>query len=372
MHFLCETQKLLEGLNIVTKAIASRSTTKILEGVLLESTQKGLKLTCTDGNLTINTYIDANIKDEGSIVLPGKLLTEFIRKFSIGNVEIKTNHNFAATIKCQKNKTTISGKPSDEFPSSHELEDEYSIILPQNKLKNMLSKVIFSIAADDNRQILTGCYLEIKPDEIIAVALDGFRLALHRYKKNVSDFNDKKINSAIIPGKAAQELARILEDKEEDVTLTLEKSYLKASFGKTELKTTLISGEYIDFEKILPESFSTSIKVKNESIIESIERASLMAREGKNNLIHLNISDGLLTITSNAELGDVYEEVTIDLVGKDIKIAFNSRYISEAIRNIDEEEFMLSFNNSISPCVIKPLKGEEYLYLILPVRTFSE
>ncbi len=371
MHFQCESQSLLEGLSIVTRALAPRPAKPILEGVLLETSLKGLQLTCTDGNVTIQSRVEAQISSEGSVVLPGRLFTEIIRKLPSGLVTIKVNENLSSSITCLNSKTNLAGMSSIDFPMAREMEHGFNITMEQKQLKDMISKVVFSIATDESRQVLTGCLLEITKDEATIVALDGFRLALQKQEGQYGLPDGQEKVSAIIPGKVAQELSKIMDDSKDIVTLTLEKNYLMASFGKTELLTILLAGEYINYRQILPADFQSKAKVHRGEFADAIDRASLMAREGKNNLIHMHVEESKMLITSNAELGNVLEEIPIALEGKELDIAFNARYLTDVIRNVEEEELVMCFNSNVSPCVVRPIEGEGYLYLILPVRTFN-
>jgi len=176
---------------------------------------------------------------------------------------------------------------------------------------------------------------------------------------------------AIIPGKVLNELGKIMADDETPVTFTMDKTRLTASFGTTVLSSVLLAGEYINYKQILPSDWQSRVKVNRSALNNAIDRASLMAREGKNNLIRMHIDEGALAITSNAELGDVLEELEIQLEGKTIDIAFNARYISDVIRNISDDELCMRFNSNVSPCVICPPQGDQYTYLVLPVRVFN-
>ena len=183
--------------------------------------------------------------------------------------------------------------------------------------------------------------------------------------------DDKEEIKAIIPGRVMTELTHIMEDTEEMATFHLDNTHMMAVIGNTTVVTSLLAGEYINYKQILPTSWQTRVTVKRKELQDAIERASLMAKEGKNNLIRMKASQGSLTITSNSEMGDVREEMEAHLEGVDIEIAFNSRYISDVIRNVDEECCTLSMNTPVSPCVICPMDGDGYLYLVLPVRVYN-
>ncbi len=371
MRFICGTAELLEGLNNVTRALAVRPAKPVLEGVFLETSEDGLFLTCTDGNLTVRSQVNAQISQEGQVILPGRLFTELVRKLPGGEVDITVNEKMVASIRCMSSRATLSGMSPVDFPPVKPIEDGNILSLPQKNLKEMISKVLFAIATDESRQILTGCLLEVTSDEARLIGLDGFRLALQRIHGNFLLPQGKEVMEAIIPGRVLGELGKILTDEEKPAVFTIDRTHLKVSFGKTELTTVLLAGEYINYKQILPGDWQTRVQTNREALANAIERASLMAREGKNNLIRMHIDGTTMVITSNAELGDVLEEQDILLDGKSLDIAFNARYISDVIKNISDEEISLRFNSNVSPCVICPPEGDRYIYLVLPVRVFN-
>lgn len=371
MRFICGTAELLEGLNNVTRALAVRPAKPVLEGVFLETSEDGLFLTCTDGNLTVRSQVNAQISQEGQVILPGRLFTELVRKLPGGEVDITVNEKMVASIRCMSSRATLSGMSPVDFPPVKPIEDGNILSLPQKNLKEMISKVLFAIATDESRQILTGCLLEVTSDEARLIGLDGFRLALQRIHGNFLLPQGKEVMEAIIPGRVLGELGKILTDEDKPAVFTIDRTHLKVSFGKTELTTVLLAGEYINYKQILPGDWQTRVQTNREALANAIERASLMAREGKNNLIRMHIDGTTMVITSNAELGDVLEEQDILLDGKSLDIAFNARYISDVIKNISDEEISLRFNSNVSPCVICPPEGDRYIYLVLPVRVFN-
>lgn len=371
MQFTMNAQDLLDGLNTVTRALAARPAKQILEGVLIEADEHGIVLTCSDGSLSIETTLTAEVAEPGRTVLPGRLFTELVRKLPGGSVTIKVGANHAASIQCMSSKSNLAGMNPVEYPEMAEVESGSVVKIPQNKLKEMISRVVFAIATDESRQILTGCLMEVSRDEARLVALDGFRLAIQKVFQPFDMPDGQDVIKSVIPGRVLSELSRILLDEDDFCTMLFDKSRMQASFGNTRLSTVLLAGEYIDYRKILPPSFRTQAKAKRNEVQEAIDRASLMAREGKNNLVRLSFTDGSLAITSNAELGDVHEELNAVLTGDPIDIAFNAKYITDVIRNITDDELCMKFNSNVSPCVVSPQEGDQYLYLILPVRVFQ-
>lgn len=371
MRFTCNAAELLDGLNNATRALSIRPAKQVLEGVFLETAEEGLFLACTDGNLTIRSQVNAQIAQDGQVVLPGRLFTELVRKLPGGDVDIGVNEKLIASIQCQNSRTTLSGMSAVDFPPVKPIEEGNTLSLPQKNLKEMIGKVNFAIATDESRQILTGCLLEVTQDEARLVGLDGFRLALQRIHGNFLLPQGKDVMEAIIPGRVLGEMGKILPDDEEPAVFTMDRTHLKVTFGKTELTTVLLAGEYINYKQILPNDWQTRVQVNRDALSNAIERASLMAREGKNNLIRMHIDGSTMVITSNAELGEVLEELDILLDGKGLDIAFNARYIGDVIKNIGDDELSMRFNSNVSPCVICPPEGDQYIYLVLPVRVFN-
>ena len=371
MKFECAAQDLVYGLVNATRALSSRPAMQILEGVLLRTEEDGISILCSDGSLSIKADVKAQVSKPGEVVLPGRLLTEIVRKLPEGTVSFDMNEKMAVTIRCGQSRSTITGMAADEFPQMKDLVNTHAMHFPQKKLKDMISKVTFAIALQESRQALTGCLMEMTPTELRLVGLDGFRLALQVYHDNFVLPEGKTELKAIVPGRVMTELSHIMSDDNSMATFHFDTTHMMAVLGNITLVTSLLAGEYINYRQILPSNWLTRVSVKRKELQEAIERASLMAKEGKNNLIRMKATDGNLKITSNSEMGDVLENLDAHLEGEEIEIAFNSRYISDVIKNVDEECCTLSMNTSVSPCVISPLEGESYLYLVLPVRVYN-
>lgn len=367
MRFSCSSANMASALNVVTRAIAARSTIPIMEGVSLTSCPDGLRMICTDLAFGIETHIEASFAQEGSVVLPGKLLNEIVRKLPEDMMDISVNEQNIASIRCAGSRTTLAGFSAEEYPALPDVGETETITLPQSSLKEMLQRTSFAIANDEIRPILTGCLLETEGNTLSVVALDGFRLALRKESFSY----DLPVLSMVAPGKALNEVAKVLEDTEEPVHLSRGKTHLLADMGKTRVITRLLEGEFIRYRQILPTDYQTRVTVSKSDLEDAIDRASLMAREGKNNLVRMHIEDGIMLITSNAELGDVREEIKVQFEGKELEIAFNVRYISDTLRAIEDDEIVMRFNSNVSPCVVCPTEGSHFLYLALPVRVFT-
>lgn len=367
MHFQCSSSEMSSALAVVTRALPSRTTNVIYEGVLLATCAEGLRLTCTDLALSIETHIDAQVQEEGGIVLPGKLFSEIVRKMPDAMMDITVDDRNVATIRCAGSRMTLTGMDTDEFPSLPEVENPSVISISQKIFRDMVQRTSFAIATDETRIILTGCLLETEGNDLYLVALDGFQLALRKHACE----NELPKLSAVVPGKVLGELAKILDDSDEAVELRFGKSHLLADVGKTRVVARLLEGEFIRYRQILPQEWKTRVRVSRKELDAAVDRAALMARENKNNLIKIHVGDSEMLITSNAELGDVREEVSVVSEGHDLDIAFNVRYIADTLRAIEDDEVLIRFNSNVSPCLFCPVEGDGYLYLALPVRVFS-
>ncbi len=366
MKFSCSTSKLIEALQIATKALANRTTNQILEGVLIETALDELTLTCSDERITIITRIEANVSEPGRGVVPGKLFSEIVRRLPDDTVDIHMDNRFVFTIRSAHSRMNISGQDADLFPRLPKMDDEREISLPQDMLRDMIQKTEFAIAADDMREVLTGCLLEISGGDVTMVSLDGYRLALRRAR--CSDVLERF--SAIIPGRAVGDIGKLLSDNEDAFAqLSFGGNKLHIRLENTEIYVILIEGEYVQYKQILPKSFATRVELELDPFRRCIDRAALIAREGSNNLIMLRIEGGTMVIEAHSQIGDVREELEVRQEGADLSIAFNVKYLTDVVRYIDANSIEMNLNNAVSPCIVTPVNDSDYVHLILPVRT---
>ena len=366
MRFSCDTNDLNSSLSVVSRALAVRSPKPILEGILFESCDEGLKLTCTDLALGIETIIPATFIEEGRAVLPGKLLCEIVRKLPGGMCDIAISDRMQATIRCASIRTTISGFDPVEYPELPQVAGA-SFVMQQTTLRAMIGRTLFAIAVDESRPILTGCLMEVGKDEMRVVALDGFRLAMR--KENIA--GPETDVAAVVGGKVLGDIAKIRGDTDEEVSLCFSRSHVQQNMGATHIVARLLEGEFIRYRQILPAEWQTRVAVKRSELSSAIDRASLIAREGKSNLVCFKIDGDTLMVTSNSENGDMEEKIDVTTEGKDLTIAFNVRYITDVLKALNDDEVFMRFNSNVSPCVVCPTEGDGYLYLVLPVRVFN-
>lgn len=364
MKLSVNTTDLVNALTIATHALATRSTLTILEGVLIETKENGISLTCSDGSMTISVSVPATVLEEGRVVMPGRLFGDVVRKLPDGELQMTVSINMIATLKCCGSRTTMAGKQADLFPQLPQIDETHRVQLPQELLRDMIQQTLFAVSADESRKILTGCLLEIGDGEARMVGCDGFRLAV---RVSAIEPNIPQLR-AIIPGKLLQELSKIISG-EDEATLIFGSNQLLVEMKDVKIYASLLEGEYIQYRRIIPAAAQTTVHVLDKELMMlSVERASLMARENKVNMIKMSIGPTQMVITANSEMGDVREEVPVETDGEPLDIAFNVKYVTDVLKAIDGNEFIMRFNSAVSPCVLAPVEGSAYTYMILPLR----
>ena len=366
MVFSCNAGELNTALSIASHSLAIRSPKPVLEGVLIESVDEGIRLTCTDLSLGIQTIVPSTVQEEGCVVLPGKLFCEVVRKLPDGECTIAVNDRLQATVSCQSFRMSIAGLDAVEYPDLPEVSGE-RFSMTQGQLRSLISSTLFATATDESRPILTGCLMEMTGDAINMVALDGFRLAMKKEAVRGPEHNVQ----AVLGGRVLGEIAKILGDGEEMIDICTGRSHVAMTVGATHIVARTLEGEFIRYRQILPTEWKTQVTVSRRMLESAIDRASLIAREGKSNLVRFSIEGEEMVVTSNSETSDTEERLAVSTQGADLTIAFNVRYVTDVLKVIGDDDIEMRFNSSVSPCVICPKGSEDTLFLVLPVRVFG-
>lgn len=363
MQVICDGLDLCEAVLKVSKAISSRTTNPILEGIKLHAEEDKLILSATDLDLSIEKKINAEVKIEGDAIVPGRFFTEFIKKLTDQKIELILNEKNQLKIRYEDSEGEIQCFYAVEYPSIKTVETENYFGITKTNFKNLINKCIFSVATDDARPILKGAKIEVNNNNIRAIALDGYRLALVN-QKIVSNI----VEDVIIPARSLSEISKLLDDSDDIVNVYIQDNYCMVDLGDTKIITRTLEGDFLNYRQILSSNFETYININKGQMQDALERASLLSKVGQNNLVKFDIKDSNMLLSSNSDIGNIKENLAITLTGKDLQIAFNARYFMEAFRVINDEFIKISFNSPTTPCVITPIDSDEYLYLILPVR----
>jgi DNA polymerase-3 subunit beta len=363
MLVVCQGIELSEAFLRVSKAISNKIANPILEGIKISAEDNILTLSATDTELSIEKKIKADVKVEGETVVPGKFITEFVKKLASTEIELEVNDKNQLLIRYDGNESIIQCYNPAEYPGFRKLKTDEYFGITQRDFKNLVSKSIFSVALDDSRPVLKGVLFDINNNNIISVALDGYRLAKVN-KKIISNIT----KSIVIPQRSLNEVSKMLEDSDEIINVYIDNNAIMIDNGDTKIISRLLEGDFINYKQIIPANYETFVIVNKNQLEDALERVSLLTKVGQNNFVKFEITENNVYLTSNSEIGNIKENITATTSGKDIAIAFNPRFLLEALRVNSNEFVKMCFNKSINPCVIVPTEGDEFLYLILPVR----
>lgn len=367
MKIIVNGNDLSQAVMKVSKAISIKTTNPVLEGIKLSVKGDNLTLSATDLQIAIEKTIVSDTFMEGQTVVPGKIFAEFVKKLeNEEQVELVLEGDGKLKIVYGSSEVFLSVLPAEQFPSIEKTVNENAFSLLQKDFKDLINKTVFSCSTDESRPILKGCLFEVADGELTCVAIDGFRLAVA--KKKIKDYTSNF--SIVVPARSLNEICRLLENDEEEITFVNEKNNFMIEVEGTVFITRLLEGNFVNYKQIIPSDFITTVQVSRNGFLNSLERANVVAKESKN-IVKLDIKENYINISANSESGNVNENVIINLEGKDLSIAFNSKFICDALKAAGDEFVNIYLNSPISPCVIKPYSGEEYLYLILPIRINS-
>lgn len=363
MKIVCSKANLAKGVSTVSKAVPSKTTMPILECVLIDATLDVIKLTANDMELGIQTEVEGEIIEHGMIAIDARIFSEIVRKLPDNDVVIETDENLQATITCEKANFNISCKPGDEFSYLPIIEKDTTISISQYTLKEVIRQTIFSIADNESNKVMTGELFEINQNTLRVVSLDGHRISIRKIELK-EEYDHKKI---IVPGKTLIEISKILSgETDKEVCIYFTENHIVFEFDRTVVISRLIEGEYFRIDQMLSSDYETKVRINKKELLNCIDRATLLIKEGDKKPIIINIGDEIMELKIKSQLGSMNEEIFITKEGKDLLIGFNPKFLIDALRVIDDEEVELYLMNAKAPCFIKD-ETESYIYLILPV-----
>jgi len=363
MKIVCSKSNLLKSVNIVMKAVPSKTTMPILECILIDASANSIKFTTNDMELGIETIVEGEILEKGIIALDAKIFSEIVRKLPDSDVNIVTDKNMQALITCEKARFHIAGKSGEDFSYLPYVEKEESIVISQFSLKEMIRQTIFSIAANENNKMMTGELFDINENILKVVSLDGHRISIRKIElKEV--YGRKKV---VVPGKTLIEVSKILSGETEDmVYIFFTDNHIIFEFDDTTVVSRLIEGDYFRIDQMLSSDYETKVEINRRELLSCIDRATLLVKEGDKKPIIITIGDESMELKINSQAGSMNEQIDIAKEGKDIMIGFNPKFLIDALRVIDDEIVTLYLVNPKAPCFIRD-ENQNYIYLILPV-----
>ncbi len=377
MEFSIQRDYFITQLNDTLKAISPRTTLPILTGIKIDAKNEGIVLTGSDSEISIEITIPnqvdgeeiVNVTEPGSVVLPGRFFVEIIKKLPGREVKLSTNEQFQTLITSGHSEFNLSGLDPDQYPLLPQVSSEDALQLPVKVLKNVIAQTNFAVSTSETRPVLTGVNWLIQENELICTATDSHRLAVRKLKLEDEEIGDKNV---IIPGKALAELNKIMTESEEHIDIFFASNQVLFRVGNVNFISRLLEGHYPDTSRLFPENYEIKLALDNSDFYHAIDRASLLAREGGNNVIKLSAGDEQVELSSTSpEIGTVKEEVTANEVeGGNLKISFNSKYMMDALKAIDNDEVEVEFFGTMKPFILKPKDDDTVTQLILPIRTY--
>ena len=363
MKIICSKSNLVKGVSIVSKAVPSKTTMPILECILIDATTDIIKLTANDMELGIETIIEGEIVKKGMIAIDARIFSEIVRKLPDNEVVIETDENLQTTITCEKSKFNIPSRAGDEFSYLPYIDKNETITLSQFTLKEIIRQTIFSIADNDSNKLMTGELLQIEGNMLRVVSLDGHRISIRKAELK-DNYASKKV---VVPGKTLMEVSKILSGEvDNEVIISFTNNHIVFEFDNTVVVSRLIEGEYFRIDQMLSSDYETKVRINKKELLNCIDRATLLVKEGDKKPIIINITDGKMELKINSVVGSMNEDIDIAKEGKDILIGFNPKFLIDALKVIDDEEVDIYLVNPKAPCFIKD-KEESYIYLILPL-----
>jgi DNA polymerase III subunit beta len=378
MRFIIQRDSLLQSVQDVMKAVTSRTTIPILTGIKIVANEEGVTLTGSDSDISIESFIPkeeagdeiVEIKQPGSIVLQARFFSEIVKKLPTDSVEIEVHNNLQTVIRSGRSEFNLNGLDADEYPHLPQISEEHVFKIPTDLLKGLIRQTVFSVSTSETRPILTGVNWKVENNELTCIATDSHRLALRKARleaENTGNYN------VVIPGKSLTELSKILDDSSDAVDIVITENQVLFKAKHLLFFSRLLEGNYPDTARLIPNESKTDVVVNTKEFLHAIDRASLLAREGRNNVVKFStIEGGAIEVSSNTpEIGTVVEEIQSQSIdGEELKISFSAKYMMDALKALEGTEIQISFTGAMRPFVIRPLHDDSILQLILPVRTY--
>ena len=365
MKFSCEKALLQAAISTTSRAVSPKSSIPALEGILLEA-GNDLRLTGYNLETGIRTIVPADIREEGTLVLGARLFGEIVRKLPDDIVTFQSE-NYMVNIKCGMSEFNILGTDPEEFPELPTVEYQNSLILPQSRLKAMISQTLFAVSDNETRPIHTGSLFEVDSNGLTIVSVDGYRLALRH--EAIDKKEGAETFSFVVPGAALSEVEKICSDVDEPASVTQGARHVMFKVGDTMLVSRRLEGEFLAYRLAIPRNNTIHVEGETRALLSSIDRVSLIISDKLKSPLRCVFDSNLLKISTKTAIGDAYDECPLSGDGGGLEIGFNNKYLMDALKAAPADKVRLELTTGVSPCVILPTEGEEnFLYMVLPVR----
>lgn len=363
MKITCSTNKLSDAVLKVQRAVSSKSSIPALEGINITTKENSIELKGYDLELGITTTIPAKIEEPGETVLNAKLFSEIARHLPQNETQINVLDKFLTEIKSGQAQFSIEGLDPEDYPEMPKFNESLYVEIESNKLKKMIQQTIFAISDDDTKPAHMGSLFDIGEGKISIVSVDGYRFAL-----STEDISTTENNKFIVPGKTLSELLKILPDEDKAVKISVGERHIIFNINEYSIISRLLQGDFLDYKAALPQSSSTTAKIKTNDIIAAFERTSLIITDKLKSPVSCIFSENEIKFSCTTTIGNSTDQIDAEITGNKLEIGFNSKYVLDALRNASTDEILLEMNGTLSPMKITPINSESFIFLILPVR----
>lgn len=365
MKIKCSKKDLVEAVNIVQKSVAVKSTVPVLEGIYIEAKGNVMIFRGSDADMSSETVFVTDVSEEGKIVVDSRMFGDLIRKLPNTDIIMETQKDMnAVNISAENSALSLLYMNADEFPSFPGIEDAMGIEITEGLFRKMVKRIIFCVSNEDSRPILTGGLFDLEDGVLRMVGLDSFRMAV-----STEEFPGfEGTLQRVIPGKTLRDVMSITGDNENPMNISFTDNHVLFTLGNTKIISRLLQGEYFKYRTMIPDYSKLSVKVSRQDLLSSSERASLLATEGTTNLIKFSFTPNEILITSNSKQGKIREEVACESEGEEIEIAFNAKFMVDALKNMEDDTVRMELTSPLTPCIVKPLESDSAQYILLPVR----
>lgn len=363
MQLICQTQALVEAVGNVQRAVSGKTTIPALEGILFQTDGEKLSLTGYDLELGITTNIQAQVQREGRIVLPAKMLGDLVRKLPGEEVSLTVDNKGNTVIVSDTTEFTIMGIDAADYPEMPAVNDGVGLTLPQNLLRSMIRQTLFAVAQTNVRPIMTGVLFTLKDCLLRLVAVDGSRLAM---RSEPVESNGEM--NFVVPGKTLSEVLKLLSDENKSMTMAVGRRHIVMEIGGYAVVSRLLEGEFLPYHRAIPQNVTTTVRVNTRAFIDSVDRAALVTNDRLKAPLVCTFTENKVRVYCSTPIGRVNDVLTADIQGKDEEMGFNSRFLLDALRNAEVDEVRVELAGPLQPMKILPTEGDNFLFIVLPVR----
>ena len=347
-------------------AVSSRTSLPALEGFLLKTHDFGLTICAYDLELGIESSLDCDVYKSGAIVLPARIFSDIVRKLPDDIISITADDALKVTVSCGNTIYDLIGLPAVDFPEMPKVAGEKTIFIEQNKLKSMISGTVFATSTNENKPIQTGSLFDIEDDMLSIVAVDGFRLAMR--KQSIKNENENKTFSFVVPQNTQREVERMLEEKEDAIQVVVSKKHIIFLLEGTTVVSRLLEGDFLNYRGVIPKEYTVSLTAETRALQKSVELVSLVSDEKIKSPVRIVAENNVLRLSCSAMQNQSYDECPVAGDGQGMEIGFNYRFLLDAVKAVPDEQIVIKLSGPLSPCLLLPEAGDDYLYLVVPVR----